>query len=219
VRRAPFADRRAAGRLLGERLAGAVGDDVLVLGLPRGGAVVAAEVAAVLGAPLDVLLVRKLGLPAQPELAMGAVAALGDAVETVRTARVMTAAGVDDVTFDRVRGRELAELRRRAVAYRGDRPAPAVVGRTVVLVDDGLATGATVRAALQALAGQHPRRTVVAVPVAAPSALEEVGALADDVVCLLAPPSFRAVGGAYRSFAQTTDDEVREALRAALPGG
>lgn len=219
MRRAPFADRRAAGRLLGERLAGAVPGDVLVLGLPRGGAVVAAEVAAVLGAPLDVLLVRKLGLPAQPELAMGAVAALGDAVVTVRTERVLAAGGVDDETFARVRDRELAELRRRATAYRGNRPAPPVEGRTVVLVDDGLATGATVRAALQALAARHPGRTVVAVPVAAPTALETVAPLADEVVCLVAPPAFRAVGGAYRSFAQTTDDEVRDVLATGAPGG
>ncbi len=218
MRGAPFADRRAAGRLLGERLAGTLRGPALVLGLPRGGAVVAAEVAAALGAPLDVLLVRKLGLPAQPELAMGAVAAIGDVVETVRSDRVLIAAAVDDASFDRVRDRELVELRRRAAAYRGDRPDPVVTGRTVVLVDDGLATGATARAALQVLAAQRPGWTVVAVPVAAPGALREVAALADEVVCLLAPPSFRAVGGAYRSFTQTTDDEVRHLLRAGATG-
>jgi putative phosphoribosyl transferase len=213
MRRAPFADRRDAGRALGARLAGTLPADVVVLGLPRGGAVVAAEVAAALGAPLDVLLVRKLGLPGQPELAMGAVAAIGDAVETVRTDRVLSAAPVDAATFAAVRDRELAELRRREAAYRGGRPPVAVTGRTVVLVDDGLATGATVRAALRVLAAQRPARTVVAVPVGAPNALDEVGGLADEVVCLLAPPSFRAVGGAYDRFAQTTDDEVRRLLR------
>ncbi|SDE33991.1 Predicted phosphoribosyltransferase [Blastococcus fimeti] len=210
-----FTDRRDAGRALGARLAGSVRGDVLVLGLPRGGVVVAAGVAAALGAPLDVLLVRKLGLPGQPELAMGAIAALGDAVATVRTDRVLAAAPVDEAGFAAVRDRELVELRRREVAYRGDRLPPAVTDRTVVLVDDGLATGATVRAALQVLAGQRPGRVVVAVPVGAPGALREVAGLADEVVCLLAPPSFRAVGGAYRAFAQTTDGEVRNLLRAA----
>lgn len=213
MRRAPFADRRDAGRALGARLAGTLPADVVVLGLPRGGAVVAAEVARALGATLDVLLVRKLGLPGQPELAMGAVAAIGDAVETVRTDRVLSAAPVDDATFAAVRDRELAELRRREAAYRGGRPPVAVTGRTVVLVDDGLATGATVRAALRVLSAQRPARTVVAVPVGAPGALREVGELADEVVCLLAPPSFRAVGGAYDRFAQSTDDEVRRLLR------
>ena len=213
MRRAPFADRRDAGRALGARLAGALSGDVLVLGLPRGGAVVAAGVAAALGAPLDVLLVRKLGLPGQPELAMGAVAAIGDAVETVRSEEVLAAAGVDDATFAAVHDRELAELRRREAAYRGDRPPVDVAGRTVVLVDDGLATGATVRAALRVLDGRRPARIVVAVPVGSPSVVRELGALADDVVCLVVPASLRAVGGAYRDFAQTSDDEVRRALR------
>ncbi len=208
-----FADRRDAGRALGARLAGSVHGDVLVLGLPRGGAVVAGEVAAALGAPLDVVGVRKLGLPGQPELAMGAIAALGDAVATVRTDRVLAAAPVDAARFAAVRDRELAELRRREAAYRGDRPPPAVTGRTVVLVDDGLATGATVRAALRVLAAQRPGRVIVAVPVGAPSALREMAGLADEVVCLLVPTPFRAVGAAYRDFAQTSDDEVRELLR------
>ena len=213
MRRAPFADRRDAGRALGARLAGTLPGDVVVLGLPRGGAVVAAGVAAALGAPLDVLLVRKLGLPRQPELAMGAVAAMGDAVETVRTGHVLTAAGIDDATFAAVRERELAELRRRETAYRGDRPPVDVAGRTVVLVDDGLATGATVRAALRVLAGRRPARTVVAVPVGSPAAVRELTDLADEVVCLLAPPSLRAVGGAYRNFAQTSDAEVQALVR------
>ncbi|MBN1094052.1 phosphoribosyltransferase [Blastococcus sp. TML/M2B] len=207
-----FADRRDAGRALGARLAGTVPGDVVVLGLPRGGVVVAAEVAAALGAPLDVLLVRKLGLPGQPELAMGALAAVGDAVETVRTERVLRSADVDEAVFAAVRAEELAELRRREAAYRGDAAPVALTGRSVVLVDDGLATGSTMRAALLALAGQRPARTVVAVPVASAGALAEVRALADDVVCLLVPSSFRAVGGAYGTFAQTSDDEVRDLL-------
>jgi putative phosphoribosyl transferase len=213
VRRAPFADRPDAGRALGARLAGTLRGDVLVLGLPRGGAVVAAGVAAALGAPLDVLLVRKLGLPGQPELAMGAVAAIGDAVETVRSEEVLAAAGVDAATFAAVRARELAELRRREAAYRGNRLPVDVTGRTVVLVDDGLATGATVRAALRVLAGRRPARSVVAVPVGSPTAVRELGGLADEMVCLLAPPSLRAVGGAYGDFTQTSDDEVRRVLR------
>ncbi|SDF91675.1 Predicted phosphoribosyltransferase [Blastococcus aurantiacus] len=215
MRRAAFADRRDAGRALGARLAGTVPGDVVVLGLPRGGVVVAAGVAAALGAPLEVLLVRKLGLPRQPELAMGAVAAIGEAVETVRTDHVLTAAGIDDATFAAVRDRELVELRRREAAYRGDRPPVDLAGRTVVLVDDGLATGATVRAALQVLAGRRPARTVVAVPVGSPAAVRELSALADEVVCLFAPATLRAVGGAYGSFAQTSDDEVRRVLREA----
>ena len=217
--RAPFADRRAAGRALGDRLAGTLPGDVVVLGLPRGGAVVAAEVAAALGAPLDVLVVRKLGLPAQPELAMGAVAAIGEAVETVRVDRVLDTVAVDDATFAGVRDRELAELRRRVAAYRGSRAPVAVTGRTVVLVDDGLATGATVHAALRVLVTQQPGHVVVAVPVGSPAALREVGALADDVVWLLAPATFRAVGSAYSTFDQTSDDEVRRVLEAAVPRG
>lgn len=210
--RGPFADRRDAGRALGERLAGAVDDDAVVLGLPRGGVVVAAEVAAVLGAPLDVVVVRKLGLPEQPELAMGAVAAVGEAVETVRTERVLVEAGVPEAVFAQVRERELAELRRRQREFRGDRPSLDLAGRSVVLVDDGLATGSTARAALTAVSRQRPRRTVLAVPVAAPSALRTLTGCADDVVCLLAPAGFRAVGQAYRDFAQTADDEVHRLL-------
>ncbi|RBY93071.1 phosphoribosyltransferase [Blastococcus sp. TF02A-30] len=212
--RGPFADRREAGRALGERLAGTVDEDAVVLGLPRGGVVVAAEVAAALGVPLDVVVVRKLGLPQQPELAMGAIAAVGDAVETVRTERVIAEAGVPDALFAQVRDRELAELRRRQLSFRGNRPPLALAGRTVVLVDDGLATGSTARAALTAVARQRPRRTVLAVPVGAPSAVRAVRDLADDVVCLVAPSGFRAVGQAYRDFAQTSDEEVRRLLGA-----
>ena len=207
-----FADRRAAGRALGERLALSAPADPVVLGLPRGGVVVAAEVAAALHAPLDVLVVRKLGLPWQPELAMGAIAAVGDAVETVQVARVMATAQVDQESFAAVRGRELDELRRRESAYRGDRPPVSLSGRDVVLVDDGLATGATMQAAVAAARRLHPRRITVAVPVGSPRACEFLAPDVDEVVCLQAPRLFRAVGQAYADFGQTTDDEVRAAL-------
>ena len=205
-----FADRRAAGRALGERLGAHPG--AVVLGLPRGGVIVAAEVAAALHAPLDVLVVRKLGLPRQPELAMGAIAAVGDAVETVRVAHVVASAHVDEAAFADVRTRELAELRRRESAYRGDRPPVALTGRDVVLVDDGLATGATMRAAVVALRRQSPRRIVVAVPIGSPRACASLGPDVDEVVCLISPVGFRAVGQGYADFAETTDDEVRAAL-------
>lgn len=205
-----FADRRDAGRAL----AAAVRDDTslrdpVVLGLPRGGVVVAAEVAAALHAPLDVVLVRKLGLPGQPELAMGAIAAASDGVETVRTAAVDRA---EPAAFDAVRERELAELRRRERAYRaGHDPVP-LGGRDVVLVDDGLATGATMRAAVAAVRRQDPATLTVAVPVGSPRVRAELRPEVDQVVCLETPAVFRAVGQAYRDFAPTEDAEVVAAL-------
>src|SRR4051794_15811479 len=155
--RKPFADRREAGRALGAEVAARLGGaprDVVVLGLPRGGVVVAAEVAAALSAPLDVVVVRKLGLPWQPELAMGAIAAAGDAVEAVRIEAVLSRVDVDPESFEAVRQRELTELRRREQASRGIRPPVPLTGRTVVVVDDGLATGATMRAAVAAVPGR-----------------------------------------------------------------
>jgi putative phosphoribosyl transferase len=187
-------------------------EDVVVLGLPRGGVVVAAEVSAALGAPLDVLVVRKLGLPSQPELAMGAIAAVGDTVETVEVDLVITTAQVTRDTFEEVRRRELAELRRREAAYRGGRPALDLNGRTVVVVDDGLATGATMGAAVLAVRRRTAARVVTAVPIGSPRALAALVADVDEVICLSAPSSFRAVGQGYAAFAPTTDDEVREAL-------
>jgi predicted phosphoribosyltransferase len=207
-----FADRRAAGRALGERLAGSVSGDAVVLGLPRGGVVVAAEVASVLDAPLDVLVVRKLGLPWQPELAMGAIAGVGDAVETVRVESVLAAVDVPPAAFEEVRQRELTELQRREAAYRGGRPPVPLAGRPVIVVDDGLATGATMRAAVLALRRQAPLGITVAVPVGSPRACDALAADVDDMLCLLAPQSFRAVGQAYTDFAETTDEEVRAAL-------
>ena len=214
--RRPFADRREAGRALGARLTEELQprneDHVVVLGLPRGGVVVAAEVARALEAPLDVLVVGKIGLPRQPELAMGAVAAVGDAVETVRSEAVLSRVDVDPETFEAVRQRELTELRRREAAYRAGRPVVQVTGREVVLVDDGLATGATMRAAIAALRRQEPARLIVAVPVGSPATCEELSPAVDGLVCLWAPASFRAVGQGYADFSPTTDDEVRTAL-------
>jgi putative phosphoribosyl transferase len=209
-----FADRRAAGRALGERLVatGRPRGDTVVLGLPRGGVVVAAGVAAALGVPLDVLVVRKLGLPWQPELAMGAIAAVGDTVETVQVGSVLAAAGVDPETFEKVRQQEIGELRRREAAYRDDRPPAVVAGRTVIVVDDGLATGATMRAAVVAVRRQDPHEIVAAVPVGSPSACAAMAGLVDDLICLSAPRGFRAVGQAYSDFTETSDAQVRAAL-------
>jgi putative phosphoribosyl transferase len=209
-----FADRAEAGRALAAVVAERVAGEAVVLGLPRGGVVVAAPVAAALHAPLDVLVVRKLGLPWRPELAMGAIAAIGDEVETVRNREVLAAAGVDDATFTAVRDREVVELRRRVAAYRGDGPPAPVRGRTVVLVDDGLATGATMRAALAVLRLQEPARAVVAIPVGAPQVVGELAAEVDVLVCLSAPAGFRAVGQAYAAFPATPEAAVRAALRA-----
>jgi putative phosphoribosyl transferase len=213
---APFADRRAAGAALGaavrERLAGspAAGQGAVVLGLPRGGVPVAAEVASALGAPLDVFVVRKLGAPGQPELAMGAIATGGVRVLNEDLLRRL-GASPEDVAA--VAAREGEELRRRERAYRGDRDPLPLTGRCVVVVDDGLATGASVLAAVQAVRATGPGRVLVAVPVGAPEACRRVAAVADDVVCLRSPRAFGAVGAHYRDFTQTTDDEVRALLR------
>jgi putative phosphoribosyl transferase len=207
-----FADRREAGRALAIRLAVTERAHPVVLGLPRGGVVVAAEVAEVLGAPLDVLVVRKLGLPWQPELAMGAIAAAGDVVETVRTEAVLARAFVDEETFAAVRDRELAELRRREAAYRGGRPVVPLTARDVILVDDGLATGSTMRAAVAAARRSRPGTVTVAVPIGSPSACTALASEVDELVCLAAPRSFRAVGEGYEDFTSTSDDEVRAAL-------
>ncbi|WP_409328696.1 phosphoribosyltransferase [Trujillonella humicola] len=219
-----FADRTEAGRALAGAVAGALAQRPggcaaapVVLGLPRGGVVVAAPVAAALHAPLDVLVVRKLGAPGRPELAMGAVAVAGDVVETVRTPEVADALAVDAGTFAAVRDRELAELSRRAAAYRTGRSPAVLRGRTVVLVDDGLATGSTMRAALAAVRQQRPACVVVAVPVASPRVAAELAAEVDELVCLTAPAGFRAVGQAYRDFSPTPDDAVVAALAAPPP--
>lgn len=214
----PFPDRRAAGRALASRLAGHADPRLVVLGLPRGGVVVAAEVARALHATLDIVVVRKIGVPWQPELAMGALAAVGGEVETVRNAEVMHQLQIDEDTFARAREREVAELRRREAAYRRGRPAAPLTGRPVVVVDDGLATGATMRAAVAAIGRQEPGRLTLAVPVGSPGACDRFTAEVDEVVCLRAPSSFSAVGAGYRDFRATTDEEVLEALSRAAGG-
>lgn len=205
-----FRDRREAGRALAAQLgAYANRSDVIVLALPRGGVPVAYEVARALRAPLDVFIVRKLGLPGQEELAMGAVASGGVRVLNEPLVRVL---GITDRVIDGVASRERQELARREQLYRGDRPPLDVRGRIVILVDDGLATGATMHAAVAALRRQQPARIVVAVPVAAPETCERLRLVADDVLCLTTPAEFQSVGIWYDDFAQTSDDEVRSLL-------
>src|ERR1700730_7950273 len=205
-----FRDRREAGRVLAEKLAAyANRPDVLVLALPRGGVPVAYEVARALGAPLDVFIVRKLGVPGYEELAMGAVATGG---VRVLNDQIVERLGIPDHLIDAVAARELQELSRRERLYRDGRPPPDVRGRTVILVDDGLATGATMHAAISALRQQEPARIVVAVPTASPETCEELRAEVDDVICAITPEPFHAVGLWYQDFSQTTDEEVRDLL-------
>ena len=205
-----FRNRADAGRQLAEKLAVyANRPDVLVLALPRGGVPVGSEVARAVGAPLDVFLVRKLGVPGYEELAMGAVASGG---VRVLNDEIVRGLGISEHQIDAVVARELQELARRERLYRGDHPPPDVAGRTVILVDDGLATGATMRAAVQALRQQHPVRIVVAVPTASPDTNEALKVEADDVICAMTPEPFFAVGHWYQDFTQTTDNEVRELL-------
>lgn len=205
-----FRDRRDAGRRLGAKLRRyADRDDVIVLALPRGGVPVGAEVARALGAPLDVFLVRKLGVPGHEELAMGAIASGG---VRVLNPDVLDQLQIAPRWIDAVAAQELAELTRREAAYRDGRPAPDVRGKAVILVDDGLATGASMKAAVAALRKLGPARIVAAVPVGAPETCDELGKLADEVVCAETPDPFYAVGSWYVDFDQTTDEEVRELL-------
>lgn len=210
-----FRDRRDAGRFLAallERYRGR--PDVIVVGLPRGGVPVAYEVAAALGAPLDVFLVRKLGVPGREELAMGAIASGGVAVVNDDVVRGL---GIAPEAIQHVAEQEGRELLRREQAYREGRPFPDVAGKVVIVVDDGLATGSSMRAAIEALRRLQPDRIVVAVPAAPESTCRELAALADEVVCATTPSPFSAVGASYWDFTQTTDEEVRDLLRAA-PG-
>jgi putative phosphoribosyl transferase len=205
-----FRDRRDAGKRLAARLSHYRSrTDVLVLGLPRGGVPVAFEVARALHAPMDVLLVRKLGVPGQEELAMGAVASGDIHVVNLQIVEKLAISGAE---VEAALATERQELTRREQVYRGQRPFPTVDGRVVILVDDGLATGATMRAAAAALRQRRPARLVVAVPTAAPETCDSLRTEADEVVCVMTPDPFHAVGLWYEDFAQTTDDEVRALL-------
>jgi predicted phosphoribosyltransferase len=208
-----FLDRIDAGQQLAASLKRYSGrDDVTVLALPRGGVPVAAEVARALGAPLDVFLVRKLGVPGHEELAMGAIATGG---VQVLNAEIIEQLGISDQAVERVARAEEAELRRRERAYRGHAAAPDVRGRTVIVVDDGIATGSTMRAAVEALRDAAPARIVVATPTAAADTVKMLASVADEVVAVIAPEEFSAVGQWYRNFGQTTDEEVIALLREA----
>ena len=205
-----FRDRSEAGRLLAAQLTEyADRPDVLVLALPRGGVPVGYEVASALHVPMDVFIVRKLGVPGHEEFAMGAVATGG--VRVVND-QVVRALGIPDYVIEAVAAWEQQELERRERLYRGDRPPPDVRGKTVILVDDGLATGSTMLAAVQALRRQGPARIVVAVPVASPDTCELLKAEVHKVVCAVTPEPFYAVGLWYQDFSHTTDEEVRELL-------
>ncbi len=212
----PFRDRYEAGRQLATKLSAyAERSDVVVLALPRGGVPVAFEVARTLDAPLDVFLVRKLGVPGHEELALGAIASGG---VRVLNAEVVRELGIAPGAIEAVTTREAEELARRERAYRDDRPPPEVVGRTVILVDDGLATGATMRAAVAALRAKHAGRLVVAVPVAAFDTCDAFRAEVDEIVCVVTPEPFYAVGFWYADFTPTTDAEVHDLLTRAWQG-
>lgn len=207
-----FADRADAGRQLADALEAYAGDaSVIVLALPRGGVPIGYEIARRLGVPLDVYLVRKLGVPGHEELAMGALAGDGTRVLDEELVRSL---GIDAETLAKVIHREMNELRRREAVYRDGRPEPNVAGKIAILVDDGLATGATMRAAATALRSQDPGSIVVAVPVAAARTCASLRPLVDRVVCLATPEPFRAVGLYYANFEQIGDDEVRRLIAA-----
>ncbi|WP_371367322.1 phosphoribosyltransferase [Pseudomonas sp. QL9] len=206
-------NRRDAGLRLAQALSHLRGrTDLLVLALPRGGVPVAYEIAHALQAPLDLLVVRKLGAPAQPELAIGAIASGG---VRVLNPDLLRYEGVSDEELERIAQREGRELLRREGLYRGERPRPTIRGRQVLLVDDGLATGATMRAAVEAVRREAPARILVAAPVGSAEAVADLEALADEVVCPLVPGMLSSIGRWYLDFAQTEDDEVRELLRTA----
>lgn len=219
-----FTDRREAGQRLARELAGYRGEDVVVLALPRGGVPVAYEVACALGVPLDLLIVRKIGVPGQSELAMGAVVD-GPEPIVVRNESIVRLAGVSAEEFDGVCSAELSEIERRRSRYLAGRPAIELAGKVAIIIDDGIATGATIRAAIRGLRKRKPLKIVVAVPVAPPDTVEELAGEADEVVCLEQPRFFQAIGLHYVDFRQTTDEEViglledaRKALKASGNG-
>jgi putative phosphoribosyl transferase len=207
----PFSNRVEAGRKLAQALAAYKDQRPVVLALPRGGVPVAAEIAKALDAPLDLVLVRKIGVPFQPELAMGAVVD-GREPLVVRNEDVIELAGIGEAEFAAVRDRELAEIARRRKLYLGDRPHPEIKGHTAIVVDDGIATGATTRAALRAIRARGPRKLVLAVPVAPTQSLQELREEADDIVCLEDYEDFGAIGFFYADFRQISDAEVIDLL-------
>ena len=208
-----FRDRTEAGKYLATKLLSYKDrQDVLVLALPRGGVPVAFEVAQELRVPLDIFLVRKLGVPGHEELAMGAISTGGVRVLNEDTVNYLR---IPEHIIDAIAARELKELKRRELAYRGSRPEPDVKGKTVILIDDGLATGSTIRAAAQALRKQQPARIIVAVPVSAPETCDEYRIGVDEIICAVTPEPFLGVGMWYLDFSQTTDDEVRDLLERA----
>jgi predicted phosphoribosyltransferase len=204
-----FRDRREAGKQLSERLLHLRGHSPIVLALPRGGVVVGDEVARALGAPLEVIVARKLGAPGNPEFGFGAIGPGGERVLDRNTVRML---GLSEADIELVAREELEELQRRLHHYRGDRPMPELRGRTAIVVDDGLATGVTARAALRAVRRMQPARLVLAVPVSPPDTAESMAAEVDELVCLHTPPGFMAVGQWYQVFDQTSDEEVMQIL-------
>lgn len=205
-----FNDRQEAGRRLAERLDFLKGKDVIVLAVPRGGVVVAAEVARALGAPLDVYITRKIGAPYNEELAIGAVAPDGS---TVLDQGLVSSLGVSPQYIEKETARQKTEIERRLKKYRGEAPPPKLAGRHVILVDDGVATGATTLAALRALRQQKPQKLILAVPVGPPDSIQMLSAEADQVVCLATPEPFWAVGRFFVDWSQTSDEEVIALLR------
>lgn len=206
-----FADRRDAGRRLAQSLFQFASPETLVLALPRGGVPVGFEVAQALGAKLDVLVVRKIGAPFHEELGIGAIVD-GTPPQTVINEELARSVGASAEYIEAQKAKQLAEIERRKRAYRGDRPNPQIAGRTVIVVDDGIATGGTVKAALRALRGQNPKRLILAVPVAPPDTLAQLQSECDEIVCLEAPALFYAVGSFYEDFTQTEDWEVSSLL-------
>jgi len=212
----PFRDRREAGQLLAQALAFLKGkEDVIVLGIPRGGVVVAAEVAVAIGAPLDVYITRKIGAPYNPELAIGAIASSGD---VVLDEGLIGSLGVSPEYVQDETERQRREIERRLKKYRGNRPAQKLEGKTVLLIDDGIATGATTLAAIRALRKQKPAELILAVPVGPPDAVARLSEEVDKLVCLDTPPLFWAVGAFYAIFDQTSDEEVMRLLRESQGG-
>jgi predicted phosphoribosyltransferase len=207
-----FRDRSDAGRRLAKALSSYKDRHPVVLALPRGGVPVAAEVAAALDAPLDLILVRKIGVPAQPELAMGAVVD-GTAPIVVRNEEVIELSGITADEFDAACARELAEIERRRQLYIGDRARAEIAGQVVIVIDDGIATGATTRAALQAIRNRKPKELVLAVPVAPPDTITQLRGEVDALICLETPESFGAIGYFYRYFRQVSDQEVVTILK------